>query len=201
MKKILILLISLSVFSVSVKAAVVGSSAPSIYEVTQRNFCVSTDGGTTWITVQAASRTFDIASVASGEAVGDFFNGEVIPGTYNRVKFEPGATFGMKGYVAFGGTTYYTSTTSASGTNFIATASFNLSTPPADYGKASIVIPGYSLGDFMAAQEEAKNIVIREGVSNKVNMDFDISNTLQLYDDFTPNRLLPAPPNVTVTIE
>jgi len=184
----------------------VATGTPSVYEVTQRNFYISSDGGSTWKLVKAEARTFDIAAVASGEAAGNFFAGSFTPGTYNKIKFECCATFRMKGYVDYGGTTYYTSTTASNGTASITTSAFDPSNPPSDYGIASITTPKeegeYSEGEFMPAEEKSINIVIKKGANSKINMDFDISESLALYDFGGGSyRLMPAPPSVTVSVE
>ncbi len=211
MKRILYL-ITVLFFICSVVERVEGSDqptpvetgTPSVYEVTQRNFYISSDGGTTWKLVRAEAATFDIAAVASGEAAGNFFAGSFTPGTYNKVKFECCATFRMKGYVDYGGKTYYTSTTASNGT--ASTTSFDPSNPPSDYGIASITVPKspteqYSKGEFMPAEEKSINIVIKKGANSKINMDFDISESLALYNFGGSYQLMPAPPSVTVSVE
>jgi len=180
------------------------TGTPSVYEVTQRNFYISSDGGYTWKLVKAEAATFDIAAVASGEAAGNFFAGSFTPGTYNKIKFECCATFRMRGYVAYGGTTYYTSTTASNGT--ASTTTFDPRNPPSDYGIASITVPKsateqYSEGEFMPAEEKSINIVIKKGANSKINMDFDISKSLALYNFGGSYRLMPAPPSVTVSVE
>lgn len=178
------------------------TGTPLIYKVTVNRFRISSDGGTTWTTVKDEAAEFDIASATAGAAVGNFFGGAVTPGTYNRVENRVSATFKMQGYIldAVGTTDYYTSTTAANGTS--STANFNVNNPPADYGEGSIVVQGYNAGDNLPVTQETVNIVVKSGQPNKVNIDFNVTNTLALYDvGGGTYRLMPAPPTVTVTPE
>ncbi len=178
------------------------TSTPLVYKVTLERFRISTDGGATWTTVIEADVEFDIASANAGAAVGNFFAGNFDPGTYDTIEHIPSATFNMQGYIidAVGTDDYYTSTTGANGT--ASTTSFDVNNPPSDYGEASIVIYGYNAGDSLPAVEEAVNIVIVKGATQKINMDFDVTNTLALYDMGGGSyQLMPAPPSVTITTE
>ena len=175
---------------------------PLVYKVTLNIFRISSDGGSTWTTVSNTPTEFDIASVTAGQAVGNLFGGSLTPGTYDRIEHTPSASFKMQGYIidAVGGTDYYTSTTGSNGTN--STANFDVNNPPSDYGEATIVVYSYSAGDSLPAVEETVNIVVKFGVSQKVNIDFDVSNTLALYDVGGGSyQLMPAPPTATITTE
>jgi hypothetical protein len=205
MKKILILLFILSslfLSLVSFAQAPVATGTPLIYKVTLNRFRISTDNGVTWTTIKDQAVEFDIASVTAGAAVGNFFAGAIDAGTYNALEHTVSATFKMQGYIidAIGGTDYYTSTTAANGTN--STANFDVNNPPPDYGEASITVEGFNAGDNLPVTTETVNIVIEPGINRKVNIDFDVTNTLGLYNiGGGAYQLMPVQPTVTVSTE
>lgn len=201
-KGIFLILASVLIFSYTDTYAQEATSTPSVYKVTINRFRISSDGGTTWIILSDTPTEFDIASVNAGAAVGNFFGGSIAPGTYNMIERTISATFKMQGYMlnAVGATDYYTSTTAANGTN--STANFDPDNPPADYGEATITIFGYNQGDALPVEQESVNIAVQFGATKKVNIDFNVSNTLALYNmGGGTYRLMPAPPTVTATIE
>ena len=201
-KGIFLILASILIFSYTDTYAQEAYSTPSVYKVTINRFRLSSDGGVTWITVSDSSTEFDIASVNAGAAVGNFFGGSIQPGTYNRYERTVSATFKMQGFMlnAVGVNDYYTSTTTANGTNF--TANFDQNNPPADYGEATITIFGYNQGDSLPAEQEIVNIALQSGATKKVNIDFNVTNTLALYNiGGGAYQIMPAPPRVTVTVE
>jgi len=178
------------------------TGTPTAYKVTLSRFRISSDGGTTWTTIKEEDVEFDIASADAGAAVGTFFASTFQPGTYDTIEHIHSATFKLQGYIidAVGGDDYYTSTTAANGT--ASTASFDVNNPPSDYGEATITIYGYSEGDSLPAETETVNIVIVKDATQKINIDFDVSNTLALYDiGLGSYQLMPAPPSVTISTE
>ena len=201
-KGIFLILASILIFSYTDTYAQEAYSTPSVYKVTINRFRLSSDGGVTWITVSDSSTEFDIASVNAGAAVGNFFGGSIQAGTYDRYERTVSATFKMQGFMlnAVGVNDYYTSTTAANGTNF--TANFDQNNPPADYGEATITIFGYNQGDSLPAEQEIVNIALQSGATKKVNIDFNVTNTLALYNiGGGAYQLMPVAPRVTVTIE
>ena len=205
MKKIIFLniiffLIFLSMDIYAQPPSPTATGTPSIYWVTIKKFRVY--DGTNWITVKEEDVSFDIASATAGQAVGNFFSGSFTPGTYTMIEVTPSATFSMRGYIidAVGTTDYYTSTTGANGMN--STTSFNVNNPPSDYGEGGITVYGYTQGAALAANQENVNIVVERGVSKKVKVQFNVANTLALYDVGGGSyQLMPAQPTVTQTIE
>ncbi len=182
--------------------APVDTGTPSVYKVTVKKFRISSDGGTTWATIKDESVEFDIASADVGAAVGSFFAGTFQPGTYNMIEHTPGATFKIKGYIIDGVSTtdYYTSTTAANGT--ASTTSFDPDNPPSDYGEATITAYGYSEGDSLPAETQAVDIVIKKGANQKINIDFEVSNTLALYNTGPSTyQLMPAQPSASISVE
>ncbi|MDP8230024.1 MAG: hypothetical protein P9L93_02855 [Candidatus Gorgyraea atricola] len=178
------------------------TGTPLVYKVTLERFRISTDTGATWTTVREADIEFDIASSSAGAAVGNFFAGSFQPGTYDTIEHTSSSTFNMQGYIidAVGTDDYYTSTTGANGT--ASTTSFDVNSPPSDYGEASIIIYSYNAGDSLPAVEETVSIAIIKGATQKINIDFDVTNTLALYDVGGGSyQLMPAPPTVTITTE
>lgn len=199
---IILVLLFFLISSVSFAQAPVATGTPSVYKVTLKRFRISSDNGATWTTVKEGTVEFDIASVDAGATVGNFFAGSIIPGTYNRIEHTISATFKMEGYIidAVGTTDYYTSTTAANGTNSM--ENFDINNPPADYGEASITVFGYNEGEDLPAGAEAVNIVVEKGVARKVNINFDVTNTLNLYNmGGGVFRLMPGEPTVTVSVE
>lgn len=177
------------------------TGTPLVYKVTVNRFRISSDGGATWTTVKDQAVQFDIASATAGAAVGNFFAGAIDPGTYNKIENRVLATFNMQGYIlnAVGTTDYYTSTTGTNGTS--STATFDVNSPPADYGEASITVYGYTAGDNLPVTQETVNMVVVRGQPKKVNIDFNVTNTLALYNVGGTYQLMPGQPTVTVTEE
>ena len=178
------------------------TGTPAVYKVTLERLRISSDGGTTWTTIKEEDVEFDIASEDAGAAVGNFFAGTFQPGTYDTIEHRHSATFTMQGFIidAVGNDDYYTSTTAANGT--ASTTNFDVNNPPADYGETAITIYNYNEGDSLPAETEAVSINIIKGATQKINIDFDVSDTLAIYDVGGGSyQLMPAPPTVTITVE
>jgi hypothetical protein len=107
----------------------------------------------------------------------------------------------MQGYVlnAVGSTDYYTCSTGSNGT--CSTDNFDPDNPPSDYSEAEITAHGYTKGEYFAPETKTVDIVVERGVNRKVNIDFDVSNTLAVYNIAGTYQLMPQPPTVTVSVE
>jgi len=173
------------------------TGTPLVYKVTLKKLRISQDGGTNWTTVREEDVEFDIASINVGAVVGNFFSGTLTPGTYDTIEHTSSASFRMQGYLidAVGGTDYYTSTTAGNGTN--STANFDANNPPSDYGEAKITVYDETEDAAMTPETSTVSIPIEEGVSKRVRISFDVTNTLALYT----NQLMPGPPTVTISVE
>ncbi|MDD5019831.1 MAG: hypothetical protein PHS61_05370, partial [Candidatus Omnitrophica bacterium] len=122
-----------------------GSARSINYYVSLVKLEVSKDNGATVVTVFDATREFDISSVSAGQTVGSWFSGiQLEAGTYNWIRRTTLMTFRMKGYVAAGATTYYTSSLSVDGTNVNHSSTFDPGSPPADYAEISVKVGGPS---------------------------------------------------------
>lgn len=164
--------------------AQVASGTPEIYKVRITKFELSSDNGTTWVTVfSGTSDWIDIASVTAGQKAGEFFSRlQVAPGTYNKVRVTVSATFRMKGSVAYSGNTYYTSASGAT-------------TTAANYAEQDITIPSGN-----PTSEETMTITVGTGSTPKiVRVSFTVENKLDLY--MTPGATFyPAAPTVAYTV-
>jgi hypothetical protein len=172
--------------------------------VTIEKFRISSDGGSTWTTVSDEDVEFDIAAKNAGEVVGNFFAGAIAPGTYNRIEHTISQTFTMQGYVYYSTTnrTYYTDPNGTNGTSSVSGNVNDTSLMPG-YGEADITVPGEDGNPRTTpmVEEEAVNIVVEKGVTRKVNIDFDVTDTLALYDVAGTYQLMPQAPTVTVSVE
>lgn len=102
MKKLLCLIITGLLFTVSYAEEITGNATPSEYDVTIKSVGFVDSNGTFHV-LSNSPQVFDIASGAVGTNVG-FFGGDktLPPGTYTEVRMVVSSTFGLKGSAAKG---------------------------------------------------------------------------------------------------
>jgi hypothetical protein len=95
----------------SAQTAPIAFGVPASFKVVVKNCQLSTDGGTTWMTLWTTGIAVNVAAVARGQEILRFVQNLQVPsGTYNRLRYTVDATMRITGSVAYGGATYYTST-------------------------------------------------------------------------------------------
>lgn len=170
----------------------------TVYKVTMSSFEIDNGDGSTPITAfSGASATLDIASAAdTNTSVGNFLSGLTVPdGSYSRVKPTPSGTFTIAGSVthAGNGNTYYTRSTTGSGTGCTVST-----TPPAQECTVNLNVGPQDW------QNLPGTITVTNGIpSHRVRVRFNTSAALGLYTvggDDPPFEIFPQQPQTTVTL-
>lgn len=176
-----------------------GTGTPETYKVSLAKFELSSDGGSTYITIfEGTSDYMDIASVTAGQSAGNFLSGlSVLDGTYTHVRVTPSSVMKMKGSAVSGATTYYTTAgTTAVGAHTGSTAT----TTAANLAEGTMTL---SAGTITATVNAlSPNITVKNGVANhSVRVSFNVSDTLDMYDNGGNEAFLPGVPSVTMTVQ
>ncbi|MCX6550099.1 MAG: hypothetical protein NTY02_03655 [Acidobacteria bacterium] len=163
----------------------VAFGVPTSFKVTVKNCQLSTDGGATWITIWTTGIEMNVASVARGQEVLRFVENLPVPsGTYNALRYTVDKTMKIVGSLAFGGSTYFTSTAPSDPTT----------------GPAVEYTFTHPAGD--TTHTHAINITALEGGNAYARVNFNIEQGLALYAvgpgayKIFPN---PVTPTITVT--
>ena len=179
-------------------AATVATATPAVYKVTLKKLELSTNGGSTWITIKEADQEMDIASVNAGQVAAGYISNVSIPvGTYNRMRVTISATFKMQGFAYYNtnNKTYFTTASGDSNVdgNVSSIASFT------GYAEQSITIPGQTQlqSEFNLS---GSPMTIKMGAIQKATVSFDVTNTLVLDDTSGTVDFYPSQPVVTQTL-
>jgi hypothetical protein len=192
-----IFFVSLNLFAgTELFAQRVARGTPSIYKVTMIKLEMSQNSGTTWFTVADSQLELDIASVEAGQKAGDWVSNVSLPiGTYNRMRHTVSATFKMRGYAYYNTTnrTYFTTPNGIS--NVVGNVTDTSQMP--SYGEQSITISeGGEVSGGRVVHEEEDNIAISADAPMRERVTFDVTNTLDLYQEGVNYVFYPAPPVV-----
>ena len=190
---------------------------PVFYEITLHQVRVYNQDDGTWHVAGTGDISFDIASAASGAAVGNYISGvSLAEGTYSKFEATLSRTFHIKAVVfdaggVLGGnsnTYYYTSAVTASGAIVCIKDEFPYAVP-AGYAQGTAVIPsGTTLpatetidGDYLIHTETlATNIIVRAGETRTVRVSFDITNSATFEGVAGPAVICyPSAPAITIT--
>lgn len=202
----LIPLIIISLWQDKIFAAT-ANVTPEIYEITIKKIEFRNQATGSFVTVKEGDLTFNIASVTAGQTVGSYVSGSAIPeGTYDQVRVTISRNMGIKATGAVGGTTYYTTSTSAdipseagigSGTNV------TISTNSALYAQGTLQVPSgvsgvdASAGTFTETDTLSTPIVVKKGLTKSMKVKFDVTNTVTFNTDPTPDIAYPNAPGVS----
>jgi hypothetical protein len=160
----------------------------TVYKVTVTTF--EMNNGSEWVTVSDGSSTqMDIASVDSGQAVGNLFAGLTVPdGNYTQVRVTIQNSFTISGSVGTDGTPVYTTAATADGA-CVGTADSNAE------AACTVSVPEAFWGDPMP-DNLPTTLVVSNGVpSHKIRVNFDISAAIT---ENGAGNLYPGNPTVTM---
>lgn len=179
-------------------AATVVTATPAVYKVTLKKLEVSTNGGTTWITLKEADQEMDIASVTAGQVAAGYVSNAALPvGTYNRMRVTISATFKMQGF-AYYNTNDRTYFTTAGGDSNV-TGNVSDTSQFSGYAEQGITVPGQTQlqSEFDLSSTP---MTITMGGTQKAKVSFDVTNTLLLDDTSGTIDFYPAQPVVTQSL-
>lgn len=166
------------------------SGQSGIYKVTLTN--VQVYDGTNWITIATPNQEMDIASGNVNDVIGTVVSSiDIVAGTYTGFANTVSATFSIKGFVDSGATRYYTT---SSGTNSIASASWDWDDLPSDYAETSLTVPGLT---SVTMEKTGVSITIRPGSSISFAFSFSTTSTITL--DGSNNIVLAGAPGISFT--
>lgn len=86
-----------AILPLTLEAGNIPASQVAKYEVTVKKVEIFNSTTNSWFTLASTPKTFDIASVSAGAAVGDMISGVIPPaGTYTQVRITVGSEFKIK---------------------------------------------------------------------------------------------------------
>lgn len=178
------ILFSVAVAPSALAQAPLAYGVPTSYKVIVKDCQMSTDGGTTWVTLWTTGIEMDVASAAKGAEVLKFVQNLVIPsGTYNRLRYTVDKLMKVTGSVAHGGFTYYTSTGLTDGTT----------APAVEYTFTNTTDTTYT--DTVAVSVQA-------GRNTYARISFNIDQGLALYGvGVGVFKIYPNPVAPTITVQ
>lgn len=160
----------LSATTAAFAQAPTATGTPTVYKVTVKKVEFSSDAGTTYITGKEADQEMDIASVNAGALAANYASGVVLPSaTYNRIRVTLSCTIRLRGSVAFGGQTYYT--TGAAGTSTVAG---NLAE-----GAFTVPAAGGCVGGLLTSTDTV-SMTVFEDQAKTVNVSFNVTGAIRL---------------------
>ncbi len=192
---------------------------PEVYKVTISKVEVYNTSTGQWVVIGEGDVTFDIASVGAGQIVGGYVTGQPIPeGVYTKVRVTVSRHMRIKAHINVGGTEYYTSSNSQQfdldggpGEDLVTTVV--ATTQVSAYTEGEVVSPSGSNGIhyqvngeyFTDTQVLSTPFTVKKGMSQKLRIKFDVTNSAIFYDGDnvsppwgTTPFFLPGTPTITI---
>lgn len=168
--KVTLTVVALILATAAVSSAQDATGTPTVYKVTVKKVEFSSDGGATFVTLKEADQQMDIASVNAGAVAANYASGASLPaGIYNRIRVTISCNMRLRGQVAFGVNTFYTTAaggTAANDATQLAEGPFTIPTPPC---------AGGSLTDT-----ETVSFTVIEGQGKTVDVIFDVTGGIRV---------------------
>jgi hypothetical protein len=168
------------------------TGAPTVFKVTVTK--VEIYNGTSFVTLFTGSSQLDMVSAAGTSAFPGISALSLPAGTYTQLRITFGNTFTLKGSLASGGTTYYTTATTLS-----SDSASQATTVAGSLAEGTIKNPLWgALGDPVVQTINIGSVVVVTGTSYAPTVKFDVSTSLVL-DNTGPVFYFTLAP-VTVTV-
>ena len=155
-------------------AAALATGKPTVFKVTVTK--VELYNGTSFVTIFSGTSQLDMVAAAGGAAFPGISSLSLPAGTYTQIRVTYSNSFPMKGSLASGGTTYYTTATTIN-----SDAGSVASVTASDLAEATIANPSWgALGDPVVSTITIASTTITTGTAYAPTLKFDISNSLVL---------------------
>lgn len=155
-------------------ATQLATGKPTVFRVTVTK--VELYNGTSFVTIFSGTSQLDMVAAAGGAAFPGISSLSLPAGTYSQIRVTFSNSFPMKGSLASGDTTYYTTATTIN-----SNAASMASTTASDLAEATIANPDWgALGASVVQTITVPSVTITTGTAYAPTLKFDISSSLVL---------------------
>jgi hypothetical protein len=168
---------------------------PTVFKVTVTK--VELHNGTTFVTVYSGSTQLDLVAAGNGAAFPAISNLTLPAGTYTQIRVTFANQFGVQGSLAFGGVTWYVTSTIVPDTGGGAAQA---SSSAGAAGEATLLNPAWgALGASVVQTITIPSITVGASTHYQPTVKFDVTNSLALWEMGGVSHYMTLAP-ITITV-